>query len=228
MKLFISPPYSNYHSYIRHINKCVKNYSNVEQIIPIIGSYSTFPDSISILRQTIKSLQHHSYFKNWEISSRPNVKFEQNTNISNAIVSVGIFDKDTISCVEQELDPNVSIELNIMTPDFDIVQSRRKIETLLTYGLDNFRKCEREWCPIRLPILYNIENIDILYDAGFRQFHCTGSYMPDDPVQCREIQNIRQKYEDIDVIMDIVVRDDDFSKFVPVNDDILLSVSLEK
>lgn len=226
MKLFISPPYSNYHSYIRHISKCVKKYSNVEQIIPIIGSYSTFPESTRVLRQTIRSLQHHSYFKNWGISSHSNLKFQQNTGISNAIVSVGIFDKDTISCVEQELDPNVSIELNIMTPDIDVTQTRKKLEKLLTYGLDNFRKCEKKWCVVRMPILHNIENIDILYDAGFRQFHCTGSYMLDD-VQYGEIQNIQQKYEDIDVIMDILVKNDDFSKVFSVND-LLLSVALDK
>ena len=227
MKLFISPPYSNYHSYIRHINKCVKKYSNVEQIIPIIGSYSTFPESTSVLRQTIRSLQHHSYFKNWRISSLSNVKFQQNTGIPNAIVSVGIFDKDTISYVEQEIDPKVSIELNIMTPDIYVTQTRKKIETLLTCGLDNFLKYEKEWCVVRMPILHNIENIDILYDAGFRQFHCTGSYMLDDSVQCIDIQNIQQKYRGIDVIMDVVIKNDDFSKVVPVNN-LLLSMSLDK
>ena len=227
MKLFISPPYSNYHSYIRHINKCVKKYSNVEQIIPIIGSYSTFPESTSVLRQTIRSLQHHSYFKNWRISSLSNVKFQQNTGIPNAIVSVGIFDKDTISCVEQEIDPKVSIELNIMTPDIDVTQTRKKIETLLTCGLDNFLKYEKGMVCCENANITQYRKYRYTIRCGFRQFHCTGSYMLDDSVQCIDIQNIQQKYRGIDVIMDVVIKNDDFSKVVPVNN-LLLSMSLDK
>ena len=149
MALFISPPFGNY--------------VHLPNTIPIRGSFTLEPRG-GLIKQIFKTLRYSFEHKGWinKIGLRnKGIDYAIRTYKKGQVISVAILKEEEIDEFIKKIPNDMNIELNISCPNLD--------KHLVSNNLDKFLNDEREWCIVKLSVN---DDIDDLYKAGFRQFHC--------------------------------------------------------
>jgi len=198
MALFISPPFGNYFF--------------LPYTTPIRGSFTLEPRT-GLLGQIFKTLRYSWEQKGWinKIGLRnKGIDYAIKTYKKGQIISVAILKEDEIDQFLEKIPEDMDIELNISCPNLD--------KHLVSNNLDKFLNDKRDWCIVKLSIN---DEVDDLYDAGFRQFHCCNTIPVKNgglsgisliPYVSEKIKNIKEKYPDTTVIAGGGIRDMDTMK----------------
>lgn len=187
--LFISPPFGNYLTFLPYT-------------IPIKGSYTIEPRP-GLISQIINTLHYSTLYKGWinKIGLRNSgIKYGLDNYKSNNILSIALLSDKDIEKYKKIIPQDTNIEINISCPNAK-VKYPDNIKDLIN--------TKRQWCIIKLSPLDNNDQIDKLYEQGFRQFHCCNTY----PVALgglsgpflipfveKKIKYIKEKYIDCEVI----------------------------
>ena len=153
--LFISPPFGNY--------------INLPGTISIKGSF-TLNERPGKWVQIFKTLRYSFKYNGWcnKIGLRnPGIDYAIKNYKKNSIVSVAILDKKEIKPLLNKIPEDMNIELNISCPNTK--------EDMVKDEIQQFINPKREWCIVKLSPLITKEEIDELYNSGFRQFNCSNT-----------------------------------------------------
>jgi dihydroorotate dehydrogenase len=187
---FISPPFGNY--------------IQLPHTTSIYGSFTLEPRP-GLWSQICKTLRYSFQYNAWvnQIGLRnKGIDWALKHVPNNHIISVAIMHPHEIKPLSQKIPCTTNIELNISCPN--VQKSYKDLEQLKTF-LSNKRK----WCIIKVSPLCTFSQIDMYYQQGFRQFHCSNTYptpyggMSGTILQKYNehiIQYIRQKYPDTEII----------------------------
>lgn len=193
-KCFISPPFGNY----------VPTNKN---IISIKGSYTLEPRGglITQILTTLRYSYEHGGWRN-KIGLRNKgidyaISQYKKDPSSPAIYSIAILSSTDIPKILEKLPDKMNVELNISCPNTE--------KNMISDGLKPFLNPTREWCAIKLSPHTPQSQIDMYYDQGFRQFHCSNTLpTPRGGVSGsilrkytnKHIDYIREKYPDAEII----------------------------
>lgn len=187
--IFINPPFSNYFSF--------------DKTISIKGSYTLEPRT-GLIMQVLKTLRYSFEHNGWinKIGLRnPGIDYAIKNYKKNSIVSVAILNKEDIPKLVKKIPDDMNIELNISCPNAE--------KKMITEGIENFLSKKRTWCIIKLSPTTDMKLVDNYYKQGFRQFHCSNTYLTPTgglsgkfliPYSTKLINNIKSKYSDTIVI----------------------------
>ena len=187
--LFISPPFSNYLTFLPHT-------------IAIKGSYTVEPRP-GLISQIFKTLSYSVENKGWinKIGLRnPGIDYGLAKYKPTNILSLVLLKNTDIDDFSQKIPKDTNLEINISCPNA-AVKFPSEIKNLINK--------ERKWCIVKLSPLERFNNIDKLYELGFRQFHCCNSFPTllgglSGPVLIpfveQKIKYIKNKYKDCEVI----------------------------
>jgi dihydroorotate dehydrogenase len=181
---FINPPFSNY--------------INLPHLMPIRGSFTLEPRS-GLLWQIIKTLRFDFFHGVWvnKIGLRnKGIDYAINTyNHGKEIISIAILEEKEIQLLINKIPNHMNIEINVSCPNTE--------HSMISKGIGGFINPNREWCIVKLSPLIKPEEIDSLYNEGFRQFHCSNTLPSENggmsghvlfPHNARTIKYIRMKY----------------------------------
>ena len=187
--LFISPPFGNYLTFLPHT-------------IAIKGSY-TVEHRPGLVDQIFKTLRYSYENKGWvnKIGLRnPGIDYGLAKYKPTNILSLALLKYTDIDDFSQKIPKDTNLEINISCPNAAV-----KFPT----EVKNFINEERKWCIVKLSPLERPNNIDKLYEMGFRQFHCCNTFPIilgglSGPVLIpfveEKIKYIKNKYKDCEVI----------------------------
>jgi dihydroorotate dehydrogenase len=189
--LFISPPFGNYFQ--------------LKNAISIKGSFTLKPRS-GLFFQIFKTLRYDFKRGGWvnKIGLRnPGIDYaiENYYKQPNTVISVAIMKKEEIPELNEKIPKDCDIELNISCPNV------KKEKVYNDVGV--FYNSTRKWCIVKLSPLDSIDEVDILYTQGFRQFHCCNTVPTERgglsgksliPFSRSLIREINEKYPDTEII----------------------------
>ena len=149
--LFLSPPFSNY--------------LRLPMFTRIRGSYTLEPRPglINRLRTIRYSRLYGGYINKIGFRNKGLIYGLKKCNSSD-ILSIGIMNSIDNDKILSILPENQNIELNISCPNVD----KKDVYN----GLDKYINSNRRWCIIKLSPSTTIDEVRLLYNIGFRQFHC--------------------------------------------------------
>jgi dihydroorotate dehydrogenase len=186
MVFFINPPFGNY----------VK----LPHLIPIRGSFTLEPRS-GLLWQIVKTLRFDFSRGVWinKIGLRnKGIDYAIKTyKHSEEIISIAILDEKEIPFFIEKIPVHMNLEINVSCPNTE--------HSMVSKGISVFLNPNREWCIVKLSPVIKFDEIDNLYNEGFRQFHCCNTYPTERggmsghvlyPYNARLIRYIREKYKD--------------------------------
>ena len=210
MVLFISPPFGNYLS--------------LPYTTSIKGSFTLYSRS-GLFLQILKTLRYDFENNCWrnKIGLRnPGIEYaisryyvskskntEKNTNMRH-IISIAILNKNEIEKLNDIVPRDCNIELNVSCPNVDD-EKEKDFKSLVYKELGIFYDTQRKWCIVKLSPKDTIKQIDVLYEQGFRQFHCSNTYPKDDgsgglsgailrPYTSKLVKSIKDKYPDTEIV----------------------------
>lgn len=188
--LFISPPFGNYLTFLPYTT-CIQ------------GSYTVNarPGLLSQIYNTLYYSKEHNGWINKIGLRNPGIdygliKYKPTNVLSLAILNV---EKD-INYFNKKIPQTANIEINISCPN-ESVKFPNEIKNLM--------HTDRKWCIIKLSPLETEQNIDNLYNMGFRQFHCCNTFPTIFgglsgplliPYVEKKIRYIKNNYNDTEVI----------------------------
>ena len=153
--LFINPPFGNY--------------LNIENTIPIRGSFTLY-ERKGLIYNIFKSLRYSFACGGWvnKIGLRnKGIDYAISTYKKGEIISIAIINKHDVNILLKKIPNDMDIELNVSCPNTE--------KSLVNNGLSKFINNEREWCIIKLSPICDDKLIDKYYQEGFRQFHCSNT-----------------------------------------------------
>ena len=153
--LFINPPFGNY--------------LNIENTIPIRGSFTLY-ERKGLIYNIFKSLRYSFACGGWvnKIGLRnKGIDYAISTYKKGEIISIAIINKHDVNILLKKIPNDMDIELNVSCPNTE--------KSLVNNGLSKFINNEREWCIIKLSPICDDKLIDKYYKEGFRQFHCSNT-----------------------------------------------------
>lgn len=173
--LFISPPFGNY------FPEWIANKIFNIQTYSITGSFTLEPRH-GLLSQVIKTLKYtNSYdqpgwvnkigFRNKGIECG----IEKYYNKENNIISVGVINSSDIQNLTKIIPDDANIEVNVSCPNVD-----KTFKKISETDVNQFLNDKRQWCIIKLPPTIPVQEIDYLYQNGWRQFHCSNTVPVDE------------------------------------------------
>ena len=197
MNLIISPPFGNY--------------ITSPGVMSIKGSFTVYPRPGKWL-QIFKTLRYSYTYSGWcnQIGLRnPGIDSAiKNYKKGNSIISIAVLEKEDIDIFKKKLPEDMDIEINISCPNTEHNMIRDGIHKLITE--------KRNWCIVKLSPLDNISSVDVLYNNGFRQFHCSNTLPTKNlqfckykgglsgpmliPYTTKLVKEIRKKYPDTTII----------------------------
>ena len=199
--LFINPPFGNY--------------LNIENTIPIRGSFTLY-ERKGLIYNIFKSLRYSFACGGWvnKIGLRnKGIDYAISTYKKGEIISIAIINKHDVNILLKKIPNDMDIELNVSCPNTE--------KSLVNNGLSKFINNEREWCIIKLSPICDNKLIDKYYQEGFRQFHCSNT-LPVRygglsgpsliPYTTRIVKYIKKHYPDTIVIAGGGVRNIDHAK----------------
>jgi len=214
MYFFISPPFGNYIS--------------LPDTISIKGSYTLEPRNglISQIFKTFRySLEHEGWINKIGLRNK-GIDYAIKNYKKGDIISIAIMKESDINELVKKIPDNMDLEINISCPNTD--------KKLISNGVSKFLNTKREWCILKLSPLTNSEEINSYYNSGFRQFHCSNT-LPIDrgglsgssliPYTTNLIKNIRENYNDAEIIAGGGVRNIDIYNMYKLNGANYVSVS---
>ena len=168
MKVYLSPPFGNYY-------KLINNFLKINTI-PIIGSYA-LNDQKNILKERIKTIRFNKEYNGWE----HNVEFKNMGLLkgcddynkikllnNNIIMSINFINLEDIKLTKHFLPDDTNLELNLNTRKYSV---QKYLDSHLDIFLSN-----NGYAPIiKLPHNIKLREVDLLYNAGFKNFHCSNS-----------------------------------------------------
>lgn len=165
--IFISPPFGNYFPEL-FFNKTILSYKEYK-IKSIVGSF-TINKRSGLLLQIIKTLRYSKEYDGWvnKIGLRnPGIDWaiDKYYKRKDIITSVAIINRNDIKQLNNLIPKDMNIEVNISCPNIDK-------EDDLYSEIKCFLNNQREWCIVKLPPTITFNDIDKLYDDGWRQYHC--------------------------------------------------------
>lgn len=182
--IFLSPPFGNYYSLILPFLK--NNYT------PILGSFTMF-ERKGLFLNTIRTLRYDHDYNGWVNNiglCNPGIiqgiqNYNNHTNWpgnpqhtleKNKVMSIALIDPDDIFYINKQLPKYISFELNISCPNIDqnnnkLFNSKHHINELEKFVNNNLSNTQI----IKLKPHFSMKEVDILYDIGFRQFHCSNT-----------------------------------------------------
>lgn len=210
MVLFISPPFGNY--------------MNLPQTTSIKGSFTLHPRT-GLFSQILKTLRYDFENNCWrnKIGLRnPGIEYAiskyyisksentlKNTNMK-GIISIAILNKNDIEQLNSIVPRDCNIELNVSCPNVD-EEKEKDYKSVIYKELGVFYDSERNWCIVKLSPKDTIKQVDILYEQGFRQFHCSNTLPKEDgsgglsgkvlkPYTSTLVKSIKNKYPNTEII----------------------------
>ena len=210
MSLFISPPFGNY--------------INLPNSISIKGSFTLHPRK-GLFMQILKTLRYDFDNNCWRnkiglrnagidfaISKyyiQKNKEDDKNNNMK-SIISIAILNKNEINQLNDIVPRDCNIELNVSCPNVDD-EKDIDYKSIVYKELGIFYDKQRKWCIVKLSPLDTIKQVDVLYDQGFRQFHCSNTLPKEDgsgglsgrvlkPYTSKLVNTIKNKYPDTEII----------------------------
>ena len=153
--LFINPPFGNY--------------LNIENTIPIRGSFTLY-ERKGLIYNIFKSLRYSFACGGWvnKIGLRnKGIDYAISTYKKGEIISIAIINNHDVNILLKKIPNDMDIELNVSCPNTE--------KSLVNNGLSKFINNEREWCIIKLSPICDDKLIDKYYKEGFRQFHCSNT-----------------------------------------------------
>lgn len=156
--LFLGPPFGNYIS--------------LPNTISIKGSYTNEP-RYGLISQIIKTLRYDYKYNGWvnKIGLRnygiDYVIQKYNNNDDKNIFSIAILNQDEVMKIVNKIPSHMNIELNISCPNTE--------KNMIDMDIHHFINNKRKWCIIKVSPFTTIKKIDMLYEQGFRQFHCSNT-----------------------------------------------------
>jgi dihydroorotate dehydrogenase len=153
--LFINPPFGNY--------------LNIENTIPIRGSFTLY-ERKGLIYNIFKSLRYSFACGGWvnKIGLRnKGIDYAISTYKKGEIISIAIINNHDVNILLKKIPNDMDIELNVSCPNTE--------KSLVNNGLSKFINNEREWCIIKLSPICDDKLIDKYYQEGFRQFHCSNT-----------------------------------------------------
>ena len=210
MVLFISPPFGSY--------------INLPQTVSIKGSF-TLDSRPGLFSQILKTLRYDFENNCWrnKIGLRnPGIEYAiskyyikkskdtlKNTNMK-SIISIAILNKDEIEQLNTIVPNDCNIELNVSCPNVD-EEKDKNYKSIVYKELGVFYNNERKWCIVKLSPKDTMNEVDILYKQGFRQFHCSITLPKEDgsgglsgcvlkPYTSKLVKSIKCKYPNTEII----------------------------
>ena len=186
--LFIGPPFGNYIS--------------LPGTTSIKGSF-TLEERTGLLKQIITTLRYSFFYSGWvnKIGLRnKGIKSIQDYS-DDKVYSIAILDQSDIDKFNDIIPKNACIEINVSCPNVKHKLMHKNIK-LLNSG-------KRKWCIVKISPNTTFEEIDSLYQSGFRQFHCCNTLPCDKggisgpiliPHTKKFISYIKNKNNDVEVI----------------------------
>lgn len=205
-QLFISPPFGNYFPSVI-INELITKVQKTNvQTTSIVGSFTLEPRP-GLLSQIIKTLRYSTEHQGWinKIGFRNkgiDWAIDKYRNDKNTIISIGIIDFKQVEQLNEKIPDDMNIEVNVSCPNVE--KSDFNLSTI-----NRFLNSEREWTIVKLSPLVSTEEIDTLYTAGWRQFHCSNTIPVSNgglsgrsimPYSLNTIRYIRETYPDAYII----------------------------
>ena len=187
--LFISPPFGNYIS--------------LPFTTSIAGSFTNEPRE-GLFLQVIKTLRYSFEMKGWvnKIGLRnKGIDWAIKNVPEDKIISIAIMNKKDIPDILKKLPENRSIELNVSCPNAE--------KEMISEGLKGFINPNRKWCIVKISPYSSEKDIDLLYNTGFRQFHCCNTIPVSNgglsgtsliPYTKEKILYIKRKYPNSEII----------------------------
>lgn len=210
MVLFVSPPFGNYLS--------------LPYTTSIKGSFTLYPRS-GLFSQILKTLRYdfeNSCWRNKIGLRNPGIEYaiscyyvskskdtEKNINMRH-VISIAILNKNEIKKINDIVPRDCNIELNVSCPNVDD-EKEKDFKSLVYKELGIFYDTQRKWCIVKLSPKDTITQIDVLYEQGFRQFHCSNTYPKEDgsgglsgailrPYTSKLVKSIKDKYPDTEIV----------------------------
>ena len=210
MNLFISPPFGNY--------------VNLPKTISIKGSFTLNPRT-GLFSQILKTLRYDFENNCWrnKIGLRnPGIEYAiskfyisksektlKNTNMKH-IISIAILNHNEIEKINDVVPRDCNIELNVSCPNVN-EEKQKDYKSIVYEELGLFYDTKRKWCIVKLSPKDTIKEVDILYNQGFRQFHCSNTIPKEDgsgglsgkilkPYTTQLVKSIKNKYPDTEII----------------------------
>ena len=189
---FISPPFGNWFIF--------KNSK------PIVGSFTLEPRP-GLLGQIFRTLRYSEKHDGWvnKIGLRNDgidAGIQKYKNCPCSVLSIAILNEEEIPKLVKKIPPHFDLEINISCPNLD--------KKMVSNGISKFLNPQREWCIVKMSPESTKEDIDVLYDSGFRQFHCSNTIPLGDkgglsgssliPYTSNLVKMIKEEYEDVIVI----------------------------
>lgn len=153
--LFINPPFGNY--------------LNIQNTIPIRGSFTLY-ERKGLIVNIFKSLRYSPFCGGWvnKIGLRNRgIDYAVETYKKGEIISVAILEEGDINPLLEKIPEDMDIELNVSCPNTE--------KHLVRDGLSLFINDKRDWCIVKLSPVCETKLIDTYYKEGFRQFHCSNT-----------------------------------------------------
>ena len=227
MVIFISPPFGNYLS--------------LPYTVSIKGSFTLYPRT-GLFSQILKTLRYdfeNSCWRNKIGLRNPGIEYaisryyvsksndtEKNTNMRH-VISIAILNKNEIEKLNDIVPRDCNIELNVSCPNVDD-EKEKDFKSLVYKELGIFYDTDRKWCIVKLSPKDTIKQVDVLYEQGFRQFHCSNTYPKEDgsgglsgailrPYTSKLVKSIKDKYPDTEIVAGGGIRTyrdiDEYKKF---------------
>jgi dihydroorotate dehydrogenase len=210
MVLFVSPPFGNYLS--------------LPLTTSIKGSFTLYPRS-GLFSQILKTLRYdfeNSCWRNKIGLRNPGIEYaiscyyvskskdtKKNTTMRH-VISIAILNKNEIEKLNDIVPRDCNIELNVSCPNVDD-EKETDFKSLVYKELGLFYDTQRKWCIVKLSPKDTITQVDVLYEQGFRQFHCSNTYPKEDgsgglsgailrPYTSKLVKSIKDKYPDTEIV----------------------------
>ena len=189
---FISPPFGNWFFF--------KNSK------PIVGSFTLEPRP-GLLGQIFRTLRYSEKHNGWvnKIGLRNDgidAGIQKYKNCPGSVLSIAILNEEEIPKFVKKIPPNFDLEINISCPNLD--------KKMVSNGISQFLNPERKWCIVKMSPESTKEDIDLLYNSGFRQFHCSNTIPLGEkgglsgssliPYTSNLVKMIKDEYNDVTVI----------------------------
>ena len=164
MILYVSPPFGNFCSTLTMV---LKN----KNLVPIIGTYTQFSKPGKYLN-LIKSLRYDVNRQGWLNKMNMSndgitVGLKNFVKDKNTILSIGFNNIEEIHIMSKIVPNDISLEINLhnlnITKHIDL------------FYLENFISNTRKHLSVKISPFINLNEIEILYNIGFRKFHCSNT-----------------------------------------------------
>ena len=169
MRIYLSPPFGNLMTKLT-IPMPIR-------MVPIIGTYSLNPKG-SVSKAMLKSVRYDWENKGWLSNlklNNPGIYYglKEYENNPESVISIAFENQYEMFLMNKVIPNDTPIEINLPLSNIDIND-----EYNLTL-LSDFINPERVTTILKISHLTSLKHLNILFDVGFRNFHCSYPILTD-------------------------------------------------